>query len=398
MSDESRHQINLLDFFAFVIRWRKFLVITVLIVAIVVAAISFVLTPKFRSQGIVRATERTDSSIGSLLASKLGSLGGISGFAPGLGEVSGHLYIILLKSREMSERVIDRFNLRDVYRTGDAPIEDVIDALEARVYFEIEPQANTITIEVDDESPERARDMALFFIEQLDDMNQAINVVRAEKEREFAGQRLAEARDTLAMYEDSMHAFQLKTGVLDIEEQVKATVQAAAKLEAERLIAQAELELNIQIFDPGSPEIELLRMKLAGMDSSLATLVKQRDPDADPDFLVRLMDSPEQGKQYLRLFREIEIHQMLVLYLTQQYEQQKIESVRNTPTLTMIQNPVAGTKRVWPRRGLMVILAAFGTFVFASLIGLTIDFFRNAAANPEHPQHARVKKIQNSWS
>lgn len=397
MTEASRQQVNLLDFIAFAIRWRKLLIVSVLVVSVIVAIVSFNLTPKFRSTGIVRATERSDTSIGSLLASKLGSLGGIGGFAPGLGEMSGHLFLIFLKSREMSEGAINHFNLREVYGMPDAPIEDVIDALEARIYFEVEPQANTVNIEVDDESPERARDMVFYFIDHLDKMNRDINIVRAEKEREFVGHRLAEARDTLAMYEDSMHAFQLRTGVLDIEEQVKATVEAAAKLEAERLIAQAELELNTQIFDPGSPEIELQRMKIAGMDSSLATLIKSRGPESDPDFMVRLMDSPEQGKQYLRLYREIEIHQMLVLYLTQQYEQQKIESVRNTPTMTIIQNPVVGTKRVWPRRGLMVILAAFGTFVFVSLIGLTVDFFKNAAANPEHPQHDRIKKIKGSW-
>jgi tyrosine-protein kinase Etk/Wzc len=398
MSDESRHQVNLLDFFTFIVRWRKFLLIAVLIVSVSVGIISFVLPPKYRSQGVVRATQTSGSSIGSLIASKLGSLGGIGGFAPSMGEVSGQLFIVLLKSREMSERVIEEFDLRSVYKAGDAPIEEVIDILKAHTNFEIEPQANTLSIEVDDESPERARDMSRFYMEQLDAMNSQINTVRAQKERAFMGNRLVEARDTLAMYEDSMRSFQTRTGVLDIEEQVKATVQAAAKLEAEKLITQAEYELSTQIFDPGSPEIDLLKMKLKGMDSSLATLVKSRDSDAVPDFMVRLMDSPEQGVQFLRLKREIEVQQLVVLYLTQQYEQQKVESVRNTPTLSIIQNPVAGTKRVWPQRGLMIILAAFGTFIFGSAIGLSIDFFKNASTDPSHPQHERVRKLRQSWS
>ena len=398
MTEESRHQVNLLDFFAFVLRWRKFLLITVLSVSIVVAIITFMLTPKFRSQGIVRATERTDGSIGSLLASKLGSLGGIAGFAPGLGETPGQLFIVLLESRTMNEEVIEKFSLREVYGMEEAPIEDVIDAVKSRTYFEVEPLSNTINLEVDDESPERARDMTQFFIDKLDEMNQYLNTERASTERKFVGNRLAEAQAELAMYEDSMQTFQMETGILNIEEQVKATVQAAAELEAKRLITQAELELNTQIFDPGSPEIELLRMKLAGMDSSRAGLIRKRGPEEEPDFLVRLQDSPGLGKQFLRLMRQIEVQQLIVLYLTQKYEEQKIESVRNTPTLTIIQNPVAGTKRVWPRRGMMVVLAAFGTFVFASLIGLTVDLFRNASANPAHPQHSRVERIKKSWS
>jgi uncharacterized protein involved in exopolysaccharide biosynthesis len=398
MTRESSHQVNLLDFIAFAIRWRKFLLITVFTVALIVAAISFTLPSKYRSSGVVQASESSSQSIGSLISSKLASLGGISGFAPGMGEVSGQLFIVMLKGRELSERVIDQFDLREVYETGDEPIEEVLEVLKGYTHFELDLQANTINIDVEDTSPERARDMTAYYIEQLDLLNQDINSRRAEKEREFIGRRLGEARTSLTMYEDSMSAFQMRTGVLDIEEQIKATVQAAAKIEAQRLMTKAELELNVQIFDPGSPEIELLRMKLAGIDSSLATIIRKRGLDESPDFLINLLDSPEHGKQFLRLMREIEIQQLVVLYLTQQYEQQKIESVRNTPTLSIVQQPVIATKRIWPRRGLMVLLAAFGAFALALLIGMMIEFVRSATNDPAHPQHQRMSKIRQSWS
>jgi uncharacterized protein involved in exopolysaccharide biosynthesis len=234
-------------------------------------------------------------------------------------------------------------------------------------------------------------------VQLLDLKNQEVNAKRASKEREFTERRLNEARVQLAALEDSLTRFQLATGVLDIEEQVKATVQAAAALQAQRLIAQSEYELNQQIFAPGSPELEMSRMKLAGIDSSMQSLISRRGDSDEMNFLITLMESPSEGMTYLRFERDIEIQSLLVAYLTQQHEQARIEEVRNTPTIAVYESPVAGTKRVWPRRGLMVGLAAMGTLVFASLFAATIDFFRSAARNPAHPQHERIQRIRRSW-
>ena len=183
---------------------------------------------------------------------------------------------------------------------------------------------------------------------------------------------------------------------MDIEEQTKATLQAAATIEAQRLIAASELELQRQILGAMNPETEYTRRKMAAMDSSLQMLIR---PDAGETgrILVNLGEVPKFGLTYARLYRDIEIQQLIVAFLIQQYEQAKIEQARNTPTLVRIDAPVEATKRAWPRRGIMVIIAFAATFVFSSAVAMAIETLRTAATEPAHPQHTHLSKLLSAW-
>jgi uncharacterized protein involved in exopolysaccharide biosynthesis len=171
MSDNRTHEVNLLDLVAFVLRWRVFLITAILSVSAVVAVISLVLPPKYRSTAVVRGAETQSQGLGSLVASKLAALGGISGFAPALGEIPGELYVAILRSRWMSENAISTLDLRKTYGLEDAPIEDVVATFKARTRYELDPQSQTITISADDEDPRRAQSVATFLVDALDRRN-----------------------------------------------------------------------------------------------------------------------------------------------------------------------------------------------------------------------------------
>jgi uncharacterized protein involved in exopolysaccharide biosynthesis len=355
-----------------------------------------VLPPKYRSTAVIRSQESSGAGIGSLIASKLGGLGGLAGLMPKAGEIPEETYVAILKSRWMSERVIDRFDLRTAYKMKGAPTEQVIKALLANTDFRLDDQTFHMFVTADDRDPARAKAMVDFYVDQLDLRNQDLKSGGARKEKEFLGQRLTDEQTRLAALEDSMCRFQLTTGVLSVEEQIKATIQAAATLEAQRLMTATELEMNRRILGNENPETDFLRLKLASIDSAKAALAAKKRPGEGSDFLLHLEDAPEQGVVYFRLMRDIETQQLLVAYILQQYEQAKIEELRNTPTVMRIDPPVVATKRVWPRRGLMVVLSALGAFVLAVVLAMTIEFVRRAN-DPAHPQHDRLSRLQKAW-
>ena len=397
MADDTRHQVNLLDLLAFLLRWRRFLVVAVLTVSLVVAIISFLVTPRYRSTAIVRVAESSNAGLGGLIASKLSSLGGIGGLLPTFSDIPGEVFVTILKSRWMFERLIEEFDLRTVYDMEETPIEDVIEMAESRTKVELEPESQSILIFAEDESAERAQAMAQFIVDELDKRYQELKSTNARREREYIGERLVETQSSLAALEDSMAQFQIQTGILDPEEQVKATISAAATLEAERLAAQIELEMTQQVYGSGL-EPGLLRFRLASIDSALRRLCQSKSTnDEDWDFILHLRDVPQQAVTYLRLRRDIEIQQILAAILIQQHEQAKLEERRNTPTLMRVDPPVVPDKKSWPRRGLMVGMAAIATLVFASAIGMITEFFSLAARDPNHGQHDKVASIQSSW-
>ncbi|MCB1059517.1 MAG: hypothetical protein KDB65_04735 [Calditrichaeota bacterium] len=396
MSDKSSDSINLLDILSFLVRTRKVWLPSMLVCAVAIGIYAFVATPQFRSAAIVRGVENKSSSFGSMLASKLAGLGNLGGFSGGLGEVRGEYYLMLMRERSMSTKVVEKFDLRTKLKLPDAPIEDVIDAWRSHVYLEYEGTTSTILIQVDDADPEFAKQVVEFYISELDKRMRELESTKARKEREFAESRLDEARTNLYSLEDSMSSFQRNTGIFDLEEQAKATVQAAAAVEAQRLLARAEYDLKKKIFAGDNPELNLAKLKLAGLDSSLAYLTSEKEDPAERDFLLRIDSATEDGKTYLRLYRDIELHSIMVAVLTQQYEQARMDEARNTPTMAIVEPPSVGTKRVAPKRTMLVALGALIGLMFGLVYASFAELVR-AMSVPGNPNHDKYLALRRSW-
>lgn len=397
MPDQERDQVNLLEVLTILVRWRKMILTAAVGVALVVAVISLVVTPRFKSTAVVRIQQsQGGGGIGSLISSKLGGLGALAGLAGSFGESTEEVLMSILRSRWLSDKVIEKFELRKVYKMEKETQEEVVKLLQKRTLFDLEDKSLNIIINVYDQSPQRAKEMADFYVDELDQRNQELRSTTARKEREFIGARLDAERGQLTMLEDSLFRFQTVTGVLDIEEQTKATIQTAAALEAQRLTAKAKLELNRQVLGATQPETEFTRLQVASIDSSIRSLIASGQ-NGDTDFLVALKDVPAHGLQYLRLKRDIEIQQLLTAYLIQQFEQAKVEELRNTPTLIRVDPPTVASKRSWPKRSLMVIVAFAAACFFAAAVALFLEFFRKASTDSAHPQYQTLVNLRRSW-
>ncbi len=76
--------------------------------------------------------------------------------------------------------------------------------------------------------------------------------------------------------------------------------------------------------------------------------------------------SPALSFQEGRLRRSIEIAQAGYTTLTQQLEQARIDEVRDTPTLTIVQQPITPYKPQWPKKSILAIVG----FVFGMAVGI----------------------------
>lgn len=80
----------------------------------------------------------------------------------------------------------------------------------------------------------------------------------------------------------------------------------------------------------------------------------------------RIQDSPTLVFEEARLKRGVDLQSTLFESLSQEYEQARIDEVRDTPVLTILQPALIPTKRSWPRRG---VSGAFA-FVTVGLLSL----------------------------
>jgi len=69
----------------------------------------------------------------------------------------------------------------------------------------------------------------------------------------------------------------------------------------------------------------------------------------------RIADSPALQFEEGRLKRVVDLRQQVFLTLNQEYEQARIDQVRDTPVLTILQPAIVPTKRAWPKRGVSAV-------------------------------------------
>ena len=85
---------------------------------------------------------------------------------------------------------------------------------------------------------------------------------------------------------------------------------------------------------------------------------------------------PELETQLRQLMREVEIQNTLFTFLTQQYEEAKINEARDTPTIQVLDIAVNPNIKFKPFRSVLVIAAG----IFGLIFGILIAFIRERIA------------------
>jgi len=275
-------------------------------------------------------------------------------------------FIAILKSRSVMEAVIEEFDLINFYETEN--IEQAIWGLSGNTIFTLEDEG-TIRISVNvgtdwfhpDEQEEKARElsakMANYFVEQLDLVNKGLQSEQASFQRMFIEGRYNQNIEDLKQAEDSLKVFQEEQNMIALPEQTKAAIEIAAILQGQMLSNDIQLGVMASTLNPGHPEINKLKQENLGLKLKLRELDfgtgsgQSRENKLFPAF----SQVPELGVQLMRLARDVEIQNTLFKFLTQQYEEAKIQEAKDTPTVQILDYAVAPIQKYRPRRTLIVV-------------------------------------------
>ncbi len=80
-----------------------------------------------------------------------------------------------------------------------------------------------------------------------------------------------------------------------------------------------------------------------------------------------LTSSPSLTAQEARLRRRVDMAQSIYLSLSQQLEDAQIDAVRDTPTLTPVERPIAPAKPTWPKKSVLGVLGFLVGIIAASV-------------------------------
>ncbi len=114
--------------------------------------------------------------------------------------------------------------------------------------------------------------MANAYIEELDRAVSQLSTSAARRERIFLEGRLKTARQELDDSQRQFSEFASKNATLDVKEQTKAMVGAAAELQGQIIAAKSETQALEQMYTPNNVRVRAVQQKTAELERQLRRL------------------------------------------------------------------------------------------------------------------------------
>jgi uncharacterized protein involved in exopolysaccharide biosynthesis len=388
----------LLDFLAVLTKHRKFISRFVFLATVVVTVIAL-LSPKwYKSTASVFPAEKTEL---------LGALEGVSSLAKAFspakaltsltGNSETDRYLAILKSGTVLTAVIQKFDLVRVYDITSYPGEKTAKELLNNTEFTVESEGN-LTITVYDKDPQRAADMANFFVETLNRSNTELQVQNARGNREFIEERYNKNLIDLAASEDSLKAFQKKYGIIALPEQTEASIKAAAEITAQLSLKEVQAgvlrrtqSLDHPLVIAAQIEIDELHKKLSQMNSG------GQFSAGDMRIFVPFSKVPDLGSEYIRRYRAVEIQYKILQFITPLFEQAKVEERRQTPSVLVLDKAAPAERKAKPKVSLYALLALVISLVLSFFVVFTLELITKLKATyPDRFGHI-VSTLRSDW-
>lgn len=353
-------KIDLLDYLVILIKWKKFLILLLLPTMIVTyLAIYFLIEEQFDAEALIIPAE--DTSMGGI-ASLIGNLDVDLPFD--LGATSSPemgLYSTIIYSRTNLQKVIDKFNLYQVYKltpeTKDYK-KKAVEILEDNISA-IETEFGAFSLEVRANSPELAANIANFIIDELNSTLIRIRTEKSRNNRIFLQDRIVEIRENLRASEDSLIIYQSVSGILQPEEQFKGIVEAYTSIESELIAKKIQKSILENIKGEQSIDVSNMQFEIEEIERKLGELKKHGEPSG---ILPSLETLPSKAINYFRILREVEINSAILEFVLPLYEQSKIEEKKDIPTLQVIDSAIPPEKKSFPPRMILTLLVSLSVF------------------------------------
>lgn len=355
--DVEKRGLDILDFFLIVAKAKKVLLIlafTIFIISYI--TIYFFIPPQYDSTALIIPSQQEQFGGISSLLKNVGNL------PMGIGNISQNndieMYKTIIYSSTNLNKVIKKFDLLKDYDLTS--IEKARKILTKNITAD-ETDENAFFIKVRTNSPQKAAEMTNYLVEQLNESVINLNVRKARDNRIFLSERYSEIKENLKNAEDSLRFFQKKSGVLEVENQTKATIEEYSKMESDLATKQIELTVLKEIMGEDAPQVKNQSIAVREFKKSLEDL--QSGKENNP-LLISLNSLPDKAVKYLRYYRDVKIYTSMLEYIIPLYEQAKFDEQKEIPILQVIDFGVPPENKSYPSRALFSFIITISSILF----------------------------------
>lgn len=378
-AQEAEDEISLLDLLQTIVDNLRLLVLGPLAVGVTALGISFLIPPTYTAKTQFLPPQQQQSAAASMLAS-LGSLGGLAGAVGGIKNPADQ-FLAYMKSVTLQDSLIERFKLLERYEAKTKT--DARLALTGNVRA-ASGKDGLISVEVDDENPQFAADLANAHVEELAKLLSKLATTEAQQRRLFFEKQLNLAKNKLIQSEIALKATGVSGSVL--KSNPASAVAAVAGLQAAVTAQEVKLGAMRGYLAETAPELKLAVGELINLR---AQLIKQ-----EKDTPVHGAKATTEG-DYIAKYREFKYHESLFELFSKQFELAKVDEAREGAVIQILDEAQAPDKKSKPKKVMITFIAT----LFAGFTLLFYVFIRQALLNANHDTEnaQKISHLKNSW-
>ncbi|MGK5054296.1 GumC family protein [Janthinobacterium sp. RB2P8] len=355
-------------------------------------AVGFTLLMPNKYTATVQILPPQSQSGASAMLGQLGALGGVAGGALGL-KNSADVYLGMLSSRTLQDRLIERFKLREIYETKTAT--DTRKALTAASKIAMS-KTGLIVLEYEDKNPKFAADLTNAYVEELQKMTQIFAVTEASQRRLFFEKQLQQAKQSLADAEIALKQVQEKTGLIQLDGQAEAIIRSAADFKAQIAAKEVQLGAMRTFATSNNPNYQKLEKELSGLHAQLAKIETGMNRGKG-DISVSTSNVPEVGLEYVRRVRDVKYSEAIFEMLAKQFELAKIDEAKEGSILQVMDYAVVPDKKSSPGR-MAIVLSVFFLFAFFMVVlAFVREIFISIDVDPENNIQIKALRDALKW-
>lgn len=330
-----------------------------LLAGVAVLGITFVVPPVFTASVTFIPPQQTQGGAAAALAS-LGSLASLAGVGGG-SRSQPDLYASLLQRATITDRMVDEFKLVELYKAKLRVDARTKLGLNTRVI--VGRRDGLITVEVDDESPERAASMANRYVEELRRVTSTLAVSEAQQRRQFFEEQLKLTNERLVSAQQALQASGFNPGALKAEP--KSAAESYAKIKAEVTAGEVRLQSLQGSLTDTSPEVRQQQATLGALRRQLTLLERS--------------NAPQGGSDYVTRFREFKFAEALFEVYARQFELARVDEAREGALIQVVDKALPPERRSWPKRAQTAVVTTVLSFLVLLAFVLGREFWQPAS-------------------
>lgn len=366
LAAEDEGSISLFDIIAVLAKHKLLLIGLPLLAGLIGLAVSFIMPNIYSAKAVLMTPQQSQSGTAAMLG-QLGALAGAAGGALGV-KSPADLYVGLLKSRTVADRLLERFELQKIY--GEKLASSARKELAKNTVI-MTGKDGLINIEVDDESPKRAADIANAYHEELGKLTRTLAVTEASQRRLFFEKQLVQAREELATAEFNLQKTQEKTGVIQLEGQARAIIEGVAQLRAQIAAKEVQLGAMRTFATAQNPEYLRAQQELSGLRAQLKG--REQESSSKEGSLISTGKVPQVGLEYLRKLREVKYHEAIMEIMARQFELAKVDEAKDSTTIQVVDKAIEPDRKSKPKQAMIAIAAFLGALLLAILLAFLLE-------------------------